>query len=90
MAFSFTCTSIQELGVNAEQIRDLRTAISDVELVNPVGKHGQLGSTSAHNELLGIIDSFGDYDMFTRRLNRLGQYRLKGGVDALPEGFRLK
>lgn len=44
-------------GVNAEQIRDLRTVINDVEFVNLVGKHGQLGSTTAHNELLGIIDS---------------------------------
>ncbi|MDY5912263.1 MAG: T7SS effector LXG polymorphic toxin [Inconstantimicrobium porci] len=77
-------------GVNAEQIRDLRTAISDVEFINPVGKHGQLGSTTAHNELLGIIDSSIDYDMFTRRLNNWANYRLKGGVDALPEGLRLK
>ena len=77
-------------GVNAEQIRDLRTAISDVEFINPVGKHGQLGSRTAHNELLGIIDSSIDYDMFTRRLNNWANYRLKGGVDALPEGLRLK
>ena len=77
-------------GVNAEQIRDLRTSISDVEFINPVGKHGQLGSTTAHNELLGIIDSSIDYDMFTRRLNNWANYRLKGGVDALPEGLRLK
>nr|WGD92693.1 T7SS effector LXG polymorphic toxin [Bacillus subtilis] len=33
-------------GVTAEQIRDLRTAINKVEFVNPVGKHGGLGSTS--------------------------------------------
>ena len=77
-------------GVNAEQIRDLRTAISDVEFINPVGKHGQLGSTTAHNELLGIIDSSIDYDMFSRRLNNWANYRLKGGVDSLPEGLRLK
>ena len=77
-------------GVNAEQTRDLRTAISDVEFINPVGKHGQLGSTTAHNELLGIIDSSVDYDMFIRRLNNWANYRLKGGVDALPEGLRLK
>lgn len=32
-------------GVTAEQIRDLRTAINKVEFVNPVGKHGGLGST---------------------------------------------
>ena len=77
-------------GINAEQIRDLRTAISDVEFINPVGKHGQLGSTIAHNKLLGIIDSSIDYYMFTRRLNNWANYRLKGGVYALPEGLILK
>ena len=77
-------------GVNAEQIRDLRTVINDVEFVNPVGKHGQLGSTTAHNELLGIIDSSSDYSMFTRRLNNWANYRLKGGIDTLPEGLRIK
>ena len=76
--------------VNAEQIRDLRTVINDVEFVNPVGKHGQLGSTTAHNELLGIIDSSSDYSMFTRRLNNWANYRLKGGIDTLPEGLRIK
>lgn len=55
-----------------------------------MGKHGQLGSTTAHNELLGIIDSSVDYDMFIRRLNNWANYRLKGVVDALPEGLRLK
>lgn len=76
-------------GVSSEQIRDLRTVINDVEFVNPVGKHGQLGSTAAHNELLGIIDSSCDYDMFVRRLNNWANYRLKGGIEGLPEGLRL-
>ena len=56
-------------GIQAEQIRDLRTAISDVKFVNPTGVHGGLGSTRAHNELLGIIDSSLDYETFVRRLN---------------------
>ncbi|MEC2060210.1 ribonuclease YeeF family protein [Bacillus stercoris] len=77
-------------GVTAEQIRDLRTAINKVEFVNPVGKHGGLGSTAAHNELLGIIDSSLNYNMFVRRLNNWANYRLKGGAAALPEGLRIK
>ncbi|WP_163135841.1 ribonuclease YeeF family protein [Bacillus subtilis] len=77
-------------GVTAEQIRDLRTAINKVEFVNPVGKHGGLGSTAAHNELLGIIDSSLNYNMFVRRLNNWANYRLKGGAAALPEGLRTK
>ena len=77
-------------GVTAEQIRELRTAINEVEFVNPTGKHGGLGSTAAHNELLKIIDSSKDYNMFVRRLNNWANYRLKGGVEALPEGLRIK
>ncbi len=77
-------------GVNAEKIRNLRTAIQDVNFINPVGKHGGLGSTKAHNELLEIIDSSIDYNMFIRRLNNWANYRLKGGINALPEGLRLQ
>ncbi|CAI8890964.1 T7SS effector LXG polymorphic toxin [Bacillus velezensis] len=76
--------------ITAEQIRDLRTAINEVEFVNPVGKHGGLGSTAAHNELLGIIDSSLNYNIFVRRLNNWANYRLKGGVEALPKGLRIK
>ena len=75
-------------GINAEQIRDLRTAISDVKFVNPTGVHGGLGSTLAHNELLGIIDSSLDYETFVRRLNNWANYRLDGGIASLPEGLR--
>ncbi|RUQ32877.1 hypothetical protein ELQ35_01845 [Peribacillus cavernae] len=75
--------------LSANQIRDLRTAINDVEFVNPPGKHGGLGSTAAHNELLGIIDSSKDYDMFVRRINNWAYYRLNGGIDALPVGLRI-
>ena len=75
-------------GINTEQIRDLRTAISDVKFVNPTGVHGGLGSTLAHNELLGIIDSSLDYETFVRRLNNWANYRLDSGIASLPEGLR--
>ena len=75
-------------GIQAEQIRDLRTAISDVKFVNPTGVHGGLGSTRVHNELLGIIDSSLDYETFVRRLNNWANYRLDGGMASLPEGLR--
>ncbi len=75
-------------GIQAEQIRDLRTAISDVKFVNPTGVHGGLGSTRVHNELLGIIDSSLDYETFVRRLNNWANYRLDGGIASLPEGLR--
>lgn len=75
-------------GIQAEQIRDLRTAISDVKFVNPTGVHGGLGSTRVHNELLGIIDSSLDYETFVRRLNNWANYRLDGVIASLPEGLR--
>lgn len=46
----------------------MRTLISDTKFVNPTGKHGGKGSTTAHNGLLQIIDTSKDYDMFKRRL----------------------
>jgi len=75
-------------GVSTGQIGELRSAVSDVHFVNPGGRHGGLGSTTAHNELLGIIDSSADYNMFVRRLQNWANYRLEGGVNALPAGLR--
>ena len=76
--------------ISAEQIKDLRTLTSEVEFVNPSGIHGGRGSTAAHNELLKIIDTSSDYDTFVRRLNNWANYRLKGGIEALPEGLQIK
>ena len=76
--------------VTAEQIKDLRSLTKDVKFVNPKGVHGGKGSTTAHNELLKIIDSSTDYDMFIRRLNNWANYRLDGGIDSLPKGLQLK
>ncbi|MDU4910903.1 polymorphic toxin-type HINT domain-containing protein [Clostridium baratii] len=76
--------------VTAERIKDLRSVISDVKFKNPAGQHGGLGSTKAHNELIGIVNSSIDYDSFIRRLNNWANYRLEGGINSLPEGLRLK
>jgi hypothetical protein len=75
-------------GVTSEQIAEMRTLISETKFVNPKGKHGGKGSTTAHNELLDIIDSSTDYDMFKRRLQNWANYRFDGGVDALPNGLK--
>ncbi|HEM7757653.1 hypothetical protein ACJOWW_14820, partial [Acinetobacter baumannii] len=77
-------------GVKAEQIAELRTAISDVKFVNPKGIHGGKGSTIAHNELLDIIDTSLNYDTFVRRLQNWSNYRLDGGVSSLPQGLQPK
>ncbi|MEA3318380.1 MAG: LXG domain-containing protein [Bacillota bacterium] len=75
--------------ISAEEIKELRTVISDVKFVNPDGVHGGLGSTRAHNELLAIIDTSIDYNTFIRRLNNWADYRLEGGISSLPSGLRL-
>ncbi|CAN7439617.1 T7SS effector LXG polymorphic toxin [Peribacillus frigoritolerans] len=77
-------------GVTAEQIVEMRTLISETKFVNPTGKHGGKGSTKAHNELLKIIDTSEDYDMFKRRLQNWADYRFEGGSDALPSGLKPK
>ncbi|PLR66647.1 hypothetical protein CYJ36_17805 [Bacillus sp. UMB0893] len=75
-------------GVSAEQITEMRTVISETKFVNPNGKHGGKGSTKAHNELLQIIDTSADYDMFKRRLQNWADYRFEGGSEALPDGLK--
>jgi hypothetical protein len=75
-------------GITAEQIVDLRTAIKDLKFINPTGRHGGRGSTTAHNELLEIIDTSLDYETFLRRLHNWATYRLPNGVDGLPSGLR--
>ncbi|WP_373651960.1 RHS repeat-associated core domain-containing protein [Schlesneria sp. DSM 10557] len=75
-------------GLIADQIKEMRNLIKDTEFVNPVGRHGGKGSTVAHNELLEIIDSSTNYEQFVRRLQNWANYRLKGGVNALPSGLR--
>ena len=75
-------------GITAEKIKETRSLIKDIEFVNPEGKHGKIGSTTAHNEILDIINSSIDYDMFVRRLNNWADYRLKNGRNSLPEGLK--
>ncbi|MFT0804040.1 hypothetical protein VSK91_21725 [Bacillus swezeyi] len=70
-----------ERGVTAEQIKEMRTLISETKFVNPTGKHGGKGSTKAHNELLQIIDTSKDYNMFKRRLQNWADYRFESGSD---------
>ncbi|WP_172979363.1 RHS repeat-associated core domain-containing protein [Pseudomonas kitaguniensis] len=75
-------------GVDAEQIYELRTAISNVKFVNPSGHHGGKGSTKAHNEILKVIDNSKDYSEFRKGLNEWAGRRLEGGSDALPSGLK--
>lgn len=76
--------------ISAEKIKSLRSVTSEVKFINPSGIHGGRGSTIAHNELIKIIDTSNDFETFVRRLNNWANYRLEGGINALPEGLRIK
>ena len=56
--------------------------------MNPQGYHGGPGSTTAHNEILNIIDSSPDFVTFKTRLQQWANVRLKGGAGALPTGLQ--
>lgn len=77
-------------GITAEQIWEWRTPTNITGGINPKWKHGGIGSTRAHNEILGIIDSSTNFSDFKRRLNNWANYRLKNGIQDLPEGLRLE
>jgi len=70
-----------------DEIKNLRTKIEDVIFKNPPGKHGGPGSTTAHNEILDLIDNSKNYDEFKNKLVDWAEDRLEGGKDALPNGF---
>jgi hypothetical protein len=75
-------------GVSADDIMSLRNATKDVKFVNPEGRHGGKGSTSAHNEVFELIDKANSFAEYKALLRDWASRRLKGGVDSLPEGLR--
>jgi len=75
-------------GLKVRDIARLRSRIADVRFKNPKGLHGDFGSTTAHNEIIKIIDSSTSYEQFVRRLRNWAHYRLVGGADALPTGLK--
>lgn len=78
----------RQWGVTAEQIWEWRSSTKDLKFVNPDGRHGGVGSTTAHNELFALIDrasSFAEFKMF---IQDWASRRLPNGVADLPEGLR--
>lgn len=78
----------KEWGVSMDDIKGLRTLTSEVEFRNPSGIHGGKGSTTAHNQIIRIIDTSSSYEEFVTRLNNWANDRLVNGVQGLPEGLR--
>ena len=81
--------TFKQWGVPMSDIKALRTLTSETGGINPDWVHGGIGSTTAHNELLNIIDNSLDRADFTRQLNNWANYRLTNGVNDLPPGLRL-
>lgn len=75
-------------GVSIDDIKGMRSLIDDIEFKNPWGIHGGTGSTTAHNQILNIIETSSSYGEFVRRLNDWARDRLKNGILDLPEGLR--
>jgi|GEM_PF-818629 len=75
-------------GITAQQIAEMRTPTSRVEFKNPTGVHGGEGSTTAHNEILKIIDSANNYESFVTGLQDWADNRLEGGASALPGALK--
>lgn len=73
-------------GVSMDDIKEMRTLTKDVKFKKPWGIHGGVGSTTAHNEILNIIDTSNNYDEFLVRLNKWANDRLENGIMDLPEG----
>jgi RHS repeat-associated protein len=80
-------TKFKEWGISAEQIREWRTATSNVRF-KPSGQHGGELSTTAHNEILRIAESALDFASYKMALQQWAEQRLVGGSAALPPGLR--
>ena len=78
----------KEWGVSMDDIKSFTTPTKDVEFINPLGFHGGTGSTTAHNQILRLINEATSYEEFVYMLNEWAVDRLPNGVIDLPEGLR--
>ncbi|MFV0379205.1 MAG: hypothetical protein ACK5KQ_00040 [Anaerorhabdus sp.] len=78
----------KEWGISMDDVKSLTSPTSTLKFANPWGIHGGFGSTTAHNEILGLIDSATSYDEYIYMLNEWAMDRLLNGILDLPEGLR--
>jgi hypothetical protein len=77
-------------GFTVEDIRAIRTEISKIRLVEPVGSHVGTEGYWMHQQIQEIIRNSVSYEQFKRGINTWAQYRLPNGVNDLPEALRLR
>jgi hypothetical protein len=75
-------------GVSMEDIKSMRTLTGDVQGANPSWTHGGQGSTTAHNEIIAIINRSSSFAEYKANLQVWADTRLVGGRGALPDGLR--
>lgn len=78
----------KEWGITAEQIWTWRSETKTLRFVNPPGRHGGVGSGTAHNELFALIDRANSFAEFKTLLRDWASRRLPNGVNDLPPGLR--
>jgi hypothetical protein len=78
----------RQWGVTAEQIWEWRSSTTDLRFVNPEGRHGGAGSTTAHNEIFALVDRATSFAEFKTLMQDWATRRLPNGVADLPEGLR--
>jgi filamentous hemagglutinin len=74
--------------VSMEDIKAMRTLTKEIEGTNPYWVHGGEGSTTAHNEMIDLVNSSSNFTEYKFRLQIWADKRLLGGRSALPEGLR--
>ncbi|ALU88768.1 filamentous hemagglutinin outer membrane protein [Herbaspirillum rubrisubalbicans M1] len=74
--------------LNMEDIKAMRTFTKEIEGTNPNWAHGGEGSTTAHNEMIDLVNSSSNFTEYKLKLQVWADKRLVGGRSALPEGLR--
>jgi hypothetical protein len=77
-------------GMTAEDIKAIRTEISEIKLINPVGVHSGSEGSLAHIQIQEIIRNSISFEQFKIGINSWAQYRLPNGISDLPEALRLR
>jgi hypothetical protein len=77
-------------GMTAEDIKAIRTEISEIKLINPVGVHSGSEGSLAHIQIQEIIRNSISFEQFKIGINSWAQYRLPNGINDLPEALCLR